>query len=123
MFGPNVTIIGGNHNTELTGRPMSLNHTKRPEDDLPIVIENDVWVGAGATILKGVTIRRGAIVGACAVVTKDVGPYAIVTGCPAKEVKKRAGISEIMAHEKECYPEAQRLSESELNGTKLANEG
>jgi serine acetyltransferase len=54
-----------------------------------IIIENDVWIGAKSTIMSGVKIRNGAIVGACSVVTKDVPPYAIVAGNPAKVVKYR----------------------------------
>lgn len=50
----------------------------------PVVIEDDVWLGAGATVLDGVTVGRGAIIGAGAVATKDVPPYAIVTGIPAR---------------------------------------
>jgi maltose O-acetyltransferase len=50
----------------------------------PIVIEDDAWIGFNSTILKGVKIGRGAIVGAAAVVTKDVPAYAIVAGSPAK---------------------------------------
>jgi acetyltransferase-like isoleucine patch superfamily enzyme len=49
----------------------------------PIVIENDVWIGFGASVLKGVTIGEGAIVGAHSMVTKDVAPYTIVVGNPA----------------------------------------
>lgn len=52
-------------------------------------IGNDVWIGAKATIMDGVTIGDGAIVAACSVVTKDVPPYAIVGGCPAKVIKFR----------------------------------
>jgi acetyltransferase-like isoleucine patch superfamily enzyme len=52
----------------------------------PIVINDDVWIGFNATVLKGVTIGRGAVVGACAVVTKDVPAYAIVVGNPARTV-------------------------------------
>ena len=54
-----------------------------------VVIGNDVWIGHGATILSGVTIGHGAVIGACAVVTKDVPPYGIVVGAPARLVRKR----------------------------------
>ena len=54
-----------------------------------IIIENDVWIGAHATIMSGVKISNGAIVGATATVTKDVPPYSIVVGNPAKIVKYR----------------------------------
>lgn len=54
-----------------------------------IIIENDCWIGHGSTILNGVTIHNGAIVAANAVVTKDVPPYAIVAGNPARVVKYR----------------------------------
>lgn len=54
-----------------------------------ILIENDVWIGHGAVILGGVTIHNGGVVGAGAVVTKDVPPYAIVAGNPAKIIKYR----------------------------------
>jgi acetyltransferase-like isoleucine patch superfamily enzyme len=54
----------------------------------PVVIEDNVWVGAKATILKGVTIGTGAVVAIGAVVTKDVPPFAVVAGVPAREIKK-----------------------------------
>ena len=56
-----------------------------------ITIEDDVWIGTNAVILPNVTIGRGAIVGAGAVVSKDVEPYAIVGGIPAKTIKYRFG--------------------------------
>lgn len=52
----------------------------------PVVIEDDVWIGAKASVLKGVCIGRGAIVGVGAVVTRDVEPFAIVAGVPARPV-------------------------------------
>ena len=55
----------------------------------PPIIGNDVWIGANAIILQGVTIGDGAIIAAGAVVTKDVPPYAIVGGVPAKVIKYR----------------------------------
>lgn len=54
--------------------------------DAPVVIEDDVWIGAGAIVLPGVTIGRGAIVGAGAVVTAPVPPFTIVGGVPARQI-------------------------------------
>ena len=62
---------------------------KRPEDDRDIVIESDVWVGANSTILRGVTVGEGSVIAAGAVVTKDVPPYSIVGGVPARVLKMR----------------------------------
>lgn len=68
-----------------------------PVDDIPrawdnkgdIVIGNDVWIGYEAVVMAGVTVGDGAIIGARAVVTKDVPPYTIVGGVPAKPIRKR----------------------------------
>lgn len=55
----------------------------------PIVVEDDVWIGYGATILTGVTIHRGSVIAAGALVTSDVPPYSIVGGVPAKIIRSR----------------------------------
>lgn len=55
----------------------------------PVVIGDHCWIGARATILPGISIGKGAVVGTCSVVTKDVPPYAIVAGNPAKIIGKR----------------------------------
>src|SRR5208283_305128 len=91
FFGPEVTIRGGDHTASYLGRFMADIHDadKSPEDDKEVVIEDDVWVGTRAIILKGVTIGRGAIVAAGAVVTKSVLPYAIVGGVPARLIRFR----------------------------------
>ena len=67
---------------------ITLGIQKHKEDvsSLPVIIEDDVWIGFNATILKGVKIGKGAVVGACSVVTKDVEPYTIVVGNPARVV-------------------------------------
>ncbi len=62
-----------------------------------IIVDDDVWIGYGATILSGVHIGQGAVVAAGAVVSKDVPPYAIVGGVPAKVIKYR--FNQEMIHE------------------------
>lgn len=91
MFGPHVFMITGGHRTDIQGRFMDeiTNDEKRPEDDKNIVLEGDNWIGANAIILKGVTIGKGAVVAAGAVVTRDVPEYCIVGGVPAKVIKMR----------------------------------
>lgn len=61
--------------------------------DAPIVIEDDVWVGAAAVVLPGVTVGRGSIVGAGAVVTKDVPAETIVGGVPSRPIRGIAGVN------------------------------
>lgn len=70
---------------------------------LRIVIENDVWIGYGSIIVNGVHIGRGAIVVAGSVVLKDVEPYSLVAGNPAREVSKRFTDDQIREHEKVLY--------------------
>ncbi|MBV8923397.1 DapH/DapD/GlmU-related protein, partial [Bradyrhizobium sp.] len=53
----------------------------------PVVIADKVWIGFNASILKGVTIGEGAVVGACSVVTRDVPPFAVVAGNPARVIR------------------------------------
>ena len=100
MFGPNVTIVAGDHNATQIGVYMFDVKEKLPENDLPVIIQNDVWVGTGVIIMKGVTIGTGSIVAASALVTKNVPPYTIVAGVPARVIKKRFTDEEIIEHER-----------------------
>ena len=90
-------MLGGNHRTDwVTTFP--LRHVLgldgaladgHPSSKGPVVVGNDVWIGRGAKILSGVTIGDGAVIGAHAVVTRSVRPYAVVVGSPAREVRRR----------------------------------
>ena len=101
MFGPNVTIMGGDHNISQVGQYMFDVKEKLPENDLPVIIEDDVWLGTGCIILKGVTLGQGSVVAAGALVIKDVPPYSIVGGVPAKVIKMRFSEEEIEIHKRE----------------------
>ena len=81
-------IGGGRYHTEQLDVPMA---EQGMYSRGPVVIGDDVWIGAGAKVLEGVRGGRGAIVGAGAVVTKDVPEFAIVAGVPAKVVGRRDG--------------------------------
>jgi acetyltransferase-like isoleucine patch superfamily enzyme len=85
LIAPSCHITDANHNIEKDS-PI-LEQGRRAA---PIVIGDDVWIGAGAKILSGVSIGQGAVVGAGAVVTKDVDAYAIVVGIPARQVGTRS---------------------------------
>lgn len=87
MIAPNCVIASGTHNFKQRDKPMrfSGSYTKGP-----IKIGNDVWIGANCTILDGITICNGAVIGAGSVVNKDVKPYNIVAGVPAKIIGTRS---------------------------------
>lgn len=86
MISYDVTMRTDSHIHSSTEIPMILQGSEAKD----IVIGNDVWVGHGAYIMPGITIGNGAIVGAKAVVTKDVEPYTIVGGVPARLIGRRS---------------------------------
>jgi len=86
MMGPYVVIIGENHIFDRIDIPMRLQgYTNYP----PVRIDDDVWIGSRAIILPGIAIGKGAVIGAGAVVTKDVPPFAICGGNPARVIRFR----------------------------------
>lgn len=85
ILGPNVVLISGNHSFDNSNLPIRLQGEQRAK----IRIENDVWLSANVCVMPGITIGKGAVIGAGAVVTKDVPPYTIAVGIPAKVVDKR----------------------------------
>ncbi len=86
MMGPYCMMFTSNHAIgDLTTPMRKQGHAERK----PIVIGNDIWIGARVTILPGVHVGDGSVIGAGAVVTKDVEPYSIVAGNPAKKIGSR----------------------------------
>lgn len=100
ITGPNLTIITGDHKY-LPERWIDSVKADEKESiyDKDVIIEEDVWIGANVTILKGVTIGRSSIIAAGSLVIKDVPPYSIVGGVPAKVIKMKWGEKDIEKHE------------------------
>lgn len=104
VYTGNHAMIVGKFCTEVT------DDFKPEKYDKDVVVENDVWIGANVTLLMGVTVGRGAIIAAGAVVNKDIPPYAIAGGIPAKVLKFKWSIEDIIEHEKLKYAEEDRYS-------------
>lgn len=116
VAGPGLTIITGDHMSipgqfldEVTDADKDKYDTKH-ECDQDVIIEEDVWCGANVTILKGVRIGRGSIIAAGSVVTRDIPPYTIAAGVPAKVIKQRMSEQEKLNHESHLYPEHLRIN-------------
>ena len=107
MIANNVGLVGRyDHDHRSVGTPIrnapwiGSPDYKGPGLGLQLIVGEDVWIGFGAVILSGVAIGRGAIVAAGSVVTRDVPPYAIVAGNPARTLSMRFTPEEIVQHER-----------------------
>jgi len=89
IIAPHVVIAAGNHNYRDLERPMRFSTAFSSG---PIIIGNDVWIGANSTITDGITIGDGAVIGANSVITHDVAPFDIVAGVPARIIRNRKGM-------------------------------
>ena len=107
---------GEHHLNHISSFPFRYFFLNEPDEDLSkgvIVVRDDVWIGTGAMILSGVTVGQGAVIAAGAVVTKDVPPYAIVGGVPAKVIKYRFS--------EEIIEEMQKIDYSSLSKDIILN--
>lgn len=89
MMGPDVLIYTQNHEIKDLTKPMMFQGETKAS---PVIIEDDVWIGARAILLPGIRIGKGSIIAAGAVVTKDVEPYSIIGGVPGKKIGDRQKI-------------------------------
>ena len=91
MMGPRVNLLAENHKFDRTDIPMKEQGVARGT----IIIEDDCWLGANCSVLSNVRIGRGSIIATGAVVTKDVPPYSMVAGVPARVLRSRIQRSEV----------------------------
>ena len=110
----NLTVITGKHGKSIGHWFHDIMWTGEKDEETTIVVEEDVQIGANVTLMPGVTVGRGAQIGACSVVTKDIPPYAIAAGCPAKILKFHFTPEEIIEHEKVLFQPNERFSLNEL---------
>lgn len=110
----NCTIITDSHVSTVGIPHFILGATHINDKSGDVIIEEDVWVGAGVTILAGVTVGRGSVVAAGSIITKDVPPYSVVAGTPAKIIAKRFEMDDIILHEEIIYPANERMDRTTL---------
>ncbi|MBR5841890.1 MAG: acyltransferase [Bacteroidaceae bacterium] len=110
-----LTIHSGNH-ARIIGKYVSdITDADKPKGyDSNVTIEEDVWIGSNVTILSGVTIGRGCTIAAQAVCNRDIPPYCIAGGVPARVIKMYWSVQQILEHEQKLYPLEQRLSREYL---------
>ncbi len=110
-----LTVHTGDHARLLKNFITDINESNKPKGyDHDVIVEQDVWIGCNVTLLAGITIGRGTTVAAGAVVTKSMPPYHIIAGVPAKPIKAKWTIEQILEHESVLYPEGERYTRAEL---------
>ena len=110
----NLTVVTMNHRSTV-GIPhflLGLSHVNDKEKD--IIVEEDVWVGSNVTLVYGAHLSRGCIVGANSMVNRNIPPYAVVVGSPARIIAVKFSLEQIIIHEEKLYNEKDRMSKIEL---------
>lgn len=110
-----LTVHTGNHTIILGCFCSDITEQNKPQGyDKDVIVESDVWIGCNVTLLSGVHIGRGATIAAGAVVNRDIPPYAIAGGVPAKVIRFKWSIDQILEHEAVLYPAEERFTREEL---------
>lgn len=114
VLAANCTIITNNHRKTVSIPQFLLSASHINDKSADVIIEEDAWIAAGVTIMAGVHIGRGSIIGTNSLVTKDVPPYAVVSGSPASIKKRVFSTAQIIEHEKHLYKKEERMSIKQL---------
>lgn len=110
-----LNVSTGNHAMVIGRFSRSITEVDKPKGlDKDVIVEEDVWIGSNVTLLAGVIIGRGCTVAAGAVVSKSMPPYCVVGGVPAKPIKFKWTIDEILQHESILYSENEKYTREEL---------
>jgi acetyltransferase-like isoleucine patch superfamily enzyme len=96
MIGPRLLIECDDHVFDEVGIAMFENRSKREVGS--VTVEDDVWMGANVTLLKGVTVGEGSVIGANSVATKAIPPYAIAVGAPCRAIRPRFSFEQLQEH-------------------------
>jgi acetyltransferase-like isoleucine patch superfamily enzyme len=88
LFGPRPMILAGNHYYAIRGRSVRFLHPRENENSEPVVVEDEVWCGAGVVLLGGVRVGMGSVIGAGSVVCKSIPPFVVAVGNSAKPVRR-----------------------------------
>lgn len=111
---PDCTIVTGNH-TPTVGVPQRLGGPCHINDnEKGVTIEEGVWIGTRVTLLSGAHVGRGAVIGAQSLVNKEIPPYAVAVGSPAKVIASVFSIEQILEHERHLYKPEERFSREYL---------
>ena len=107
----NFRVVATNHKPTV-GVPIFFNNMLHINDVSKgdIVVGEDCWIGVNVTLLAGANLGRGSVVGANSLVNKEIPPYAVVVGSPAKIIATKFTKEQILAHEEKLYPKEERLS-------------
>jgi acetyltransferase-like isoleucine patch superfamily enzyme len=109
-----LTVVTGNHPADIGMSNLQIT-TGDIQEAKDVIVEEEVWLAANVTLLSGVVVGRGAVIGSGAVCRKNIPPYAIVIGNPARIVGFKFRPDEIIEHEKILYAKEERLSIELLN--------
>ncbi len=98
MFGPRVSIFAGDHILDRMGEFYFHMKPQGDENQREVVIEDNVWIGGNTTILKGVTIGTGAVIGALSLVNRSIPPYVVAAGNPCTVLRKHFDDDQLSGH-------------------------